>query len=331
MKKHRFKIVAVLLLMVAIYGAMLAKRYYFEAEINIEAATITVGNVLEIVKMSGYVDAEETEGIISNAEGIIDRLSIEEGEKIEKGARLCVVRSPDLRAKLLGMQAEFRTAKENMLTAATAPERRMGRARYNFIRDNISDLEETMEPKAHISGDVIKVEVQNGSKVVPGMKMFFLADMDRPVVKGRMEESDVQKVKEGQPVWISGDFLSGSSLQGKVSKISKFVDKEIGTYVETTCMIFNPKKLALKYGAYADVKVITARRKDVLVAPVEALIMKDGKEYVFEVRGNRVYLLPIRAGIRGEKYIEVFSGLREGDRVATVGSLDLFNGAKVKY
>jgi multidrug efflux pump subunit AcrA (membrane-fusion protein) len=330
MEKHWFKIIAVLVLAAAVYGAMLVNRYYFEAEISIETATVEVGNVEGVVKMSGYVNAEETEGIISNAEGIIDRLSIEEGDKVKKGERLCVIRSPDLRARLLGMKADLRTAKENMLMAATDSERRMGRARYNFIRANISDLEETMEPKAHISGDAIKVEVQDGSKVVPGMKLFFLADMERPVVKARMEESDVQKVKEGQPLWITGDFIAGRSLQGKVSKISKFVDKEIGTFVETTCMIFNPRNLPLKFGAYADVKVITARKRNVLLIPKEALIFERG-EYVYEVRHNRAYRLPVRVGLLGERYVEVLSGLREGDRVATVGSLDLFHGAKVKY
>ncbi len=316
-------------IIVAVFAGIRVNRYYFEEEIPVETVGARYGDVEEIVKMSGYVDAEETESIISNAEGIINGLSIEEGDKVRKGERVCVVRNPDLRTKLLGMQAELRTAKENILTAAAESEKRMGRARYNFIRANIADLEETMEPKAHISGDAIKVGVQDGSKVVPGMRLFFLADMDRPVVKARMEESDVQKVKEGQPVWISGDFLLGRSLQGKVSKISKFVDKEIGTYVETTCMIFNPKMLPLKYGAYADVKVITARKRNVLLIPKEALIFEKG-EFVFEVRNRRAYRLPVRVGILGEKYVEILSGLREGDRVATVGSLDLFNGAKVK-
>ncbi|MEE8638669.1 MAG: efflux RND transporter periplasmic adaptor subunit [Candidatus Margulisiibacteriota bacterium] len=330
MKKHWFKIVVLIAIIIAVAAATLANRYYFEKETPVETAEARLGDLEEIVKMSGYVDAEETEIIISNAEGIIDRLNIEEGDKVKKGEKLCVVRSPALRAKLLVMKAERITAKENMLIAPTGSERSMAQARYNFIKANIADLEETMDPEAHISGDVIKVEVQDGSKVVPGMKLFFLADMDHPVVKARMEESDVQKVKAGQPVWITGDFLSGRSLQGKISKISKFVDKEIGTYVETTCMIFNPKNLLLKFGAYADVKVITARKKKVLLIPKEALIFEEG-EYVFEVRNRRAYRLPVRIGIMGERYVEVLSGLREGDRVATEGSLNLFHGAKVKY
>lgn len=328
MNKNRAIIIAVVVSIIALSIAVFLNRYYFEKEVPIKTAKAGFGNLNEIVKMSGYVDSEDTEVIISNTEGIIDELRVEEGDGVKKDEGLCVIRSPELRAGLLEMKAELITARENIAAARNAPDRKMARARYDFVRANIADLEETMSPKAHINGDVIKVEVQNGSKVVPGLKLFFLADMERPVVKARMEESDVQRVREGQPVWISGDFLSGRWLQGKVFKISKFVDKEIGTYVETTCKIFNPKDLPLKFGAYADVKVITARKKNVLLIPKEALLFEEG-EYVFEIRDRRAYKIPVKIGIIGEYHAEVFSGLREGDEVATVGSLDLKNGSKV--
>lgn len=329
MIKRWAKIIIFVIFIFVIAGAMLEYSRYFEKEILIQVATAKFGDLEEIVEMSGQVDSENTETILSNAEGIIGNLKIEEGDRVKKGERLCTIRSPRLRARLLEMKAQLVTARENMGLALAESERKMTQARYNFLRSNIADFEETMRPKSHIEGDAIKVEVQNGSQIVPGMTLFFLADMSRPVVKARMDESDVQKVKAGQPVWITGDFLSGRTLQGKVSKISKFVDREIGTYVETTCMIFNPQNLPLKYGAYSEVKVITARRKNVLLIPVEALIVDKG-EHVFVVKGERAHLTPIKIGIIGEKYAEVLSGLRAGEQVATVGSLDLAEGDKVK-
>ena len=330
MVKYRPKIVVFIVLILAASGVMLWYTSYSEKEIPVGTAEVKIGDLKEIVKMSGYVDSESTETILSNAEGIVGNLRIEEGDRVKHGERLCTIRSPKLRAKLLEMKAELITARENMGLALAESERKMAQARYNFLRSNISDLEETMRPKSHIEGDAVKVEVQNGSQIVPGMILFFLADMSRPVVKARMDESDVQKVKAGQPVWITGDFLSGRSLQGKVSRISKFVDKEIGTYVETTCMVFNPQNLPLKFGAFADVKVITARRRNVLIIPIEALIMDKG-EQAFVVKGEKAYLTSIKTGIIGETCAEVVSGLRKGDRVVTVGSLDLADGDKVKF
>jgi len=330
MIKGWIRIIIFIIGVLVVIGAVLEYTRYFEKETTVQTATVKMGEVEEVVKMSGLVDSENTETIISNAEGIISNLRIKEGDRIREGEGLCSIRSPSLRAELLGMQAELMTASENMEKAATAAEREMARARYNFIKQNIADLGETMQPKAHINGEVIETEMQNGSKVVPGMTLFFLADMTRPVVKARMDEADVQRVKIGQPLWITGDFLSGKSLQGKILEISKFVDKEIGTYVETTCMIFNPKDLPLKYGAYADVRVITARKRNVLLIPNEALIVDEGK-YVFTVEENRAHLTPIRVGIIGETHTEVRSGLRAGERVVTVGSLDLSDGDKIKY
>lgn len=324
------KIIILICLLLVISGAILEYFRYFEQAVPIEVVEVKFGDLEEIVEMSGNVDSESTETILSNAEGIIGNLTIEEGDRVKHGERLCTIRSPQLRARLLEMKAELVAARENMELALVESEREMARARYNFLNSNIADLEETMRPKSHIGGDAVKVEVQNGSQVVPGMTLFFLADMSRPVVKARMDEADVPRVREGQPIWITGDFLSGKSLQGKVFKISKFVDKEVGTYVETTCMIFNPRNLPIKFGAYADVKVITARRRNVLLIPNEALIVDEG-EHVFVVENERAHLIPIKIGIIGEKYTEVISGLKEGDRVATVGSLDLADGDKVKY
>jgi RND family efflux transporter MFP subunit len=328
MARLRIKIILLFAIPVVL-AALLGFVFSFEKPVLVEAAEVGFGDLEEIVEMSGNIDSEDTETIISNTEGIIANLTVEEGDEVRLGQRLCVIRSPQLRQKLLGMKAELITARANINAASSRSGRELARARYNFVRANIADIEETMRPKAHIKGEVIKVDIQNGAKIIPGMSLISIADVERPVLKARMDESDIQKVRAGQPIWVSGDFLGGASLQGKVSRVSGFVRRDGGTYVETTCKIFNPKNMVLTFGAYADVKVITARRKDVLMIPKEALIMEKGA-HVFVVKNKRARLTPIDIGIIGEKYVEVLSGIKEGERVATVGSLDLSHGEKVK-
>lgn len=321
-------------LIFAVFVAVLLLIYAFASRtgkvFTVSTAVVRVGDLEEIVEMSGNVDAEESETVIANAGGIVADLRVDEGDRVVRGRRLCWIRSPELRAKLLEMKAELVTAQENLAAAESEADRAMARARHDFIRANIVDIEDSVRPAAHIAGDVIQVDVQNGSAVTAGTKMFFLADMEQPLIKARMDEADVQKVKEGQPVWITGDFLGGKSLQGKVYKISKFVDKQVGSYVETLCRIFNPNGLPVKFGAYADVKVITSRKKAVLMAPREALILDEGA-YVFLVRGNRAYITPIVSGIMGDKYVEVRAGLKAGDRVVTTGSLEIKNGDRIAF
>lgn len=307
---------------------MLRRFYSTRGFIPARVEEVKIGSIEQIVKMSGLVDSEDTELIVSGIEGIISNLRIKEGDWVRRGEVLCIVRNPDLRAKILAMKAEQVNAEENLKAAVTETDRQTALARYNFLRDNMAD-EETMRYRAHINGDVIKVEVQNESMVAAGVKLIFLADMRHPVVKAHMEESDVQKVKVGQPAWITGDFLSGRTLPAKVLKIGKFVGREVGTYIETTCKILNPQNLPIQFGANADVRVITARREKVLMIPTEALI-GNGEKHVFVVRDDQAYLTPIKIGIIGERYVEVLSGLKAGDVVATVGSLDLTDGSKVE-
>jgi len=322
--------VFILIVLILVFLSIMFRRFYSSKDlIPVRIAEVKVGSVEQIVKMSGLVDSEDTELIVSGIEGIISNLRIKEGDWVRRGEVLCVVRNPDLRAKLLAMKAERVNAEENLKAAVTETDRQTALARYNFLRDNMADLEETMRYRAHINGDVIKVEVKNESMVAAGVKLIFLADMHHPVVKAHMEESDVQKVKVGQPAWITGDFLSGRTLQAKVLKIGKFVGREVGTYIETTCKILNLQNLPIQFGANANVRVVTARREKVLIIPIEALI-GNGEKHVFVVRNDRAYLTPIKVGIIGERYVEVLSGLRAGDQVVTVGSLDLVDGSKIK-
>jgi len=323
------RLLIVILVILTFSAIILTYLFYSEKLTSVESAVVKYGDVDEMVKMSGYVDSESTETIVSNTEGIIANLRVKEGGRAAKGMVLCDIRSPELREKLLGLKAELKTAEENLKQVISEPERKMAKARYDFIKANAADVAETIQPSSNINGDLIRVEVQNGDEVSRGNKLFFLADMTQSVVKARMDEIDVQKVRVGQPVWITGDFLSGINLQGKVSAISKYVERENETFIETTCKIFNPQKLPIKYGAYAEVRVVSARKKNVLLIPKEALIM-DGKEYVFVIKDNRAYMTLVKVGIIGENYIEVISGLKAGDRVVTVGSLDLVDGSKIK-
>ena len=312
-----------------ILGVGRAYFYYFEKESLVEVAEVGFGPVDEIVRMSGNLDAENTETILANTDGIISDLTLREGNWVKAGEKLCAIRSPELRGKLLEMQAELVTAQESLKRAIAEDEKNIANARLNFIRANIADIEESIEPRAHINGEVIEVNVQNGSKVIGGSKLFFIADMGKPVVKVRLEEADTQKVKEGQPLWIEGDFLSKKRLNGNIYRIGKSVNAENGSYIETTCRIFNPQRLTLKYGAFAEVRVITATKKKVLRIPIEALIV-DGKEQAFLVVDGRARQVTIIIGIVGENYVEILSGLKEKDRVVTVGSLDLKDGERIK-
>ena len=329
MDKILTRSIVFLLGLLLIGSGALAYFYFFEKEFPVEVVEVGYGAVDEVVKMSGNLDAEKTETVLANAEGIIANLSLKEGDRVRAGQKLCVIRSPALRGQLLEMQAELVAAQENLKRSVTEEEKKMANARIHYIQANIADLEETMQPRAHSNGEIIKVSVQDGSEVIAGRPLFFIAEMEKPVVKARMEEIDLQKVKEGQPLWIEGDFLSKQRLAGKIYQIGKSVNRENGTYIETSCKVFNPQKLPLKYGAFAEVRVITARKTKVLRMPLDALIV-DGREYVFLVDDGRARRVPVTLGTVGEKWVEIRAGLKAKDRVVTFGNLELTDGARIK-
>ena len=156
--------------MIIIAGIMLLAlffNYYLQQTAKpIEFVAVSRGNIESIVKVSGLTDSEFSEKIISNAEGIISELTLKEGDRVKAGQKICSLRNPSLREKLLQLNGELKLAKGELETNKNDKIL----ARYNYLRANIADLQAAMEPSSNINGDLISVNVKNGEKVLPGSK-----------------------------------------------------------------------------------------------------------------------------------------------------------------
>ena len=92
----------------------------------------------------------------------------------------------------------------------------------------------------------------------------------------------------------------------------------------------NPDR-ALKPNMYADVTIYGGARRDILVIPREALI-RTGREQrvILDLGAGRFAPRPVVAGMESGDYVEIRSGLREGERVVTSGQFLIDSEASLK-
>lgn len=150
---------------------------------------------------------------------------------------------------------------------------------------------------------------------------IILAALDDFVVTADFAEGDVVGIAVGQKVSLEFDALPDETRVGEVTHVAPFgvVDpsgSSLTTYEVTISLPNAPE--GLRAGMTAQASITTEERLGVVAAPVTALVPTDDG-FIVRVQGEdgTITNVDVEVGIRGGYYVEILSGLSEGDRVVT--------------
>ena len=181
---------------------------------------------------------------------------------------------------------------------------------------------------APVAGTIVAIASEVGEPIgttavgTQGTSGFIiLAALDEFVVTAEFAEGDVVGIAVGQKVSLEFDALPEETRIGEVTQVAPFgvVDpsgSSLTTY-EVTISLPNPPA-GLRAGMTAQASITTEERLGVVAAPVTALVPTDDG-FIVRVQGEDGVItnVDVEVGIRGGYYVEIVSGLSEGDRVVT--------------
>ncbi|MEJ2145214.1 MAG: efflux RND transporter periplasmic adaptor subunit, partial [Acidobacteriota bacterium] len=232
------------------------------------------------------------------SERLIPHSDLEEREREVQEAHF---QAEALKSELLmqGAQATLDRAEENL--------------RYSTIR---SPLDATVL-KRHVEvGDAVSSILQLGSQAT---LILTLGDMQSVYFEGRVDETDIGKVFDGQEARVKVDAFRDQPFPGKVVRIAPLGeerDNVIG--FEVRVAITDPQKI-LRARMSANAEIIVEQKKDVLLIPESAVIYdKSRKTFVnlydpaAEGHCRRV---PVEIGISDGTTTEVVAGVNAGNQV----------------
>jgi len=239
------------------------------------------------------------------------------------------------------------------------------------LRDSRSSLSKTTIV-APMSGRVTRLNVEQGETAVPGTfnkdaaTLLTISDMGVLETKVKVDETDVARISIGDSAQVQIDAFPDTTFTGKVVEISNSSVKSATATTsndqavdyEVTIQLLNPP-VDTRPDFSATAKVITDSRTKALSIPIIALTVREdsalsrgdtavglgkarptkevGKkdvEGVFVVgKDLKVTFRKVKVGIAGDKYFEVLSGLKEGERIVggTYQAIrDLRDGAVVR-
>jgi len=201
--------------------------------------------------------------------------------------------------------------------------------------DNLQNAELSMENSqkelddytiiSPIDGTIVDKKIKAGEKVKSGDTLCAIYDLSYLEMNLNVDELDVTKVSVGQKVTITANAVEGQTFTGEVTKISMAgTTSNNATTYPVTIRISDYGKLWP--GMNVDAKIVTAENDNALSIPSAAL-ERGNKVLITAASPSAANALPDKApegyvyvsvetGVSNDDYIEVTSGLQEGDKVA---------------
>ena len=166
-----------------------------------------------------------------------------------------------------------------------------------------------------VAGIVLEVLAQVGEPVSatqPVARIYAPGDLE---LLADVDELDLPNVAFGAAARFRPDSYPAEEIEGVVVQVAPEARQQGGATVFATLIeFFAPEGLDLRPGMNASVTIVTAERSDVLIIPERALRAVGTRYFVTVVNGDddeREVLI----GQRGGGFVEIVSGLSEGDEV----------------
>ena len=184
--------------------------------------------------------------------------------------------------------------------------------------------------RAPMDGTLYDFDLKQGSYVNPGDAIAKVGKLDRVRVTVYVDEPDLGKVREGEPVIITWDALPVHQWKGQVDKlptqIVPFGTRQVG---EVGCIIENPDRdLLPNANINADIQANVV--ENALAIPKEAIRRRGSVTGVLLLEGDRVEWRKVSLGISTYTKSQVLSGLAEGDAGALPSEKPVESGSRVQ-
>ena len=289
--------------------------------------------------------------------GIIAELYKEAGDKVQAGdviAKIKVI--PDMvtlssaesrltRAQLVFDQSERNYERDSILYKEDVISReeyekiqlqfRNDREELKSAQDNLSLVRDGLTAstasssntliRSTVSGTILDVPIKVGNSVIQsnnfndGTTIASVADMGDMLFVGKIDETEVGKVKVGMPMEITIGAMQDEQLTADLEYVSPKGTEESGAILfEMKAAMNLPPNLFVRAGYSANAEIILNKREDVLTIPESSLEFSGDTAFVYLVTKEspqEFQRKPIQIGLSDGIKIEVTDGLKVNDKI----------------
>ncbi|KFE70483.1 putative RND efflux membrane fusion protein [Hyalangium minutum] len=322
----------------------------------VELAPVAIRDVEYVVGAVGSVEAFEQVQITARVAGVVERVAFSEGQVVKKGDVLAEIEPTRYSLAVDSAKAALEKAQATASEAQAGAQRR---AAVNEQRPGLLPAEEleTFQTRARTAAAEVSAAkaardqaqlnlrdayvrapmegvlqtrtIQTGQYVQPGYVLATLLRRDPLLVRFRVPEADVGRIKPGMTArfTVRSDSRTYSS---KITHVAAAADDQ-SRMVAVTAEVSKEEADALRPGAFASVSVPVDTSKGAPVVPQTAVRPSERGFLAYVVEDGRARERVLELGLRtADGLVEVREGLKPGEQLVVRGAEALKDGAVVR-
>lgn len=330
--------------------------------IGVKTATARVQPLTKAIRTVGFVeyDQRRLNTINTKIEGWVEKLYIDfTGAHVKKGEPVADIYSPELWATQQEFINMVRWAKRSRARAEAAPgtgtvsrdgpdvttmidrdaaalvEAARQRLKLWDISDaQIKRIEESEKPIRTLTvyspygGYVLQKYVNQGQRIMPGERLFDVADLSSVWITADIYEFELPLVKVGDTALVRLSYFPGKQFTTRIDYIYPVLEGETRTAKARFTVPNRGGLLKPRMFTNVDLMIGLGRR---LAVPTEAVIDTGVRRIAYVDKGDAVFEpREVLTGVQTDSLVEITAGLKAGDRVASAANFLIDSEAKLK-
>ncbi len=297
------------------------------------------------VELQGSVNTKQNLIVFPEYSGILTKVYVKEGQKVSKGQILAKIDDGGLGQQVAQLQIQADLAKTTFERQERLWNQKIGseiqylqtKSNYQAQQKAVSQLQQQIGKtvvRAPFSGTIDDVITEQGSVVAPGQSQLFrIVNLKNMYIETDVPERYISNVTPGKSVQVEFPIL-GTSMDAKVRQAGNFINPANRTF-KIEVAVTNKDNI-IKPNLTAKLKINDYTNENAILIP-QSIISEnaEGQQYVYTITdktGNKAIAkrIIIETGKTQDDYIEVLSGLENGNEVVEEGARSVKDGQEVK-
>ncbi len=294
---------------------------------------------IHYLQVQGKIDSDKNVDISSSIGGSVDQVYVVKGQQVTKGALLAKTDGEQILKAIAEVDNALEFAnqlydKQKRLwdqQIGTEVQYLQAKNQKESLESKKSSLQEQYSKtsiRAPFAGVIDEVYTKEGQMLAPGMPAFRLVNTNDVKLVANVSESYVSKVKVNQEAIVTFPDLN-KEITTRVNVVGDVIDPVNRTF--QVDLDLKQDKNMLKANMISYIKIKDYSNPSVIVIPVNLIQRNNGKDYVYVVDGKISAKRFITIGQHYENNVEVLDGLKEGEKLITIGYQDLVEGQPIKF
>ncbi|HSI70723.1 MAG TPA: efflux RND transporter periplasmic adaptor subunit [Gillisia sp.] len=296
-------------------------------------------------RVQGDVATRENIIIFPEFSGVLTKIHVREGDRVNRGALLATIDDGGLGSQLAQLEAQATLAKTTFERQQRLWEQNIGseiqfleaQTAYQSAQNAVDQLRSQLgktSVRAPFSGVIDEVISDEGQVVSPGQNQLFrLVNLQNMYVQASVPETYLNQIQTGSGVIVEIPAIN-KQYEGKVRQVGNFINPNNRTF-QIEVSLPNEDGL-VKPNLIATVKLNDYTSENAMVIPESAIQKNSLGEsliYVFRAENDSIgtaHRIVIETGYNQENMVEVLDGLQPGDEVIVEGGRNLRDEQRVK-